>query len=53
MAVPIYIPTNGAEESLLSKASPAFILHRHFDDDPSDQWKVIPPCSFDLLYSDT
>ena len=39
------------ESSLFSTPSPAFIVHRLFDDGHSDQCEVISHCSFDLHFS--
>ena len=44
-------PPTVHECSLLSTTSLAFIVCRFFDDGHSDQWEVIPHCSFDLLFS--
>ena len=43
VAVSIYIPTTVQEHSLFSTTSPAFIVHRHFDDGHSDRYRL--PCS--------
>ena len=43
VAVSIYIPTTVQEHSLFSTPSPAFIIHRHFDDGHSDWYRL--PCS--------
>ena len=39
------------EHSFLSTPSPAFIICRVFNNDHFDQCEVIPPCSFDLPFS--
>ena len=39
------------ECSLFFTPSPAFTLHRYFDDGHSDQLEVVPHCSFDLNLS--
>ena len=44
-------PPTVYEGSLFSAPSPTFILHRIFDDDHSDQYKVILHWSFDLHLS--
>ena len=54
-AVSIYIPTNSVGGVPLSTCSPAFIVCRLFDDGHSDQYEVIPHCSFvciSLIISD-
>ena len=37
--------------SFFATPSPAFVVCRFSDDAPSDQWEVIPHCSFDLHFS--
>ena len=51
VAIPIYIPTNSVEYSLLSTPSPAFIVCGFFDDGLSGWCEVTPYCSFDLHFS--
>ena len=51
VAVSMYIPTNSAGGFLFSTSSPAFFACRYFDDTHSDQYEVIPHCSFDLHFS--
>ena len=42
VAVSIYVSTNSAKGSLFFSPSPAFIVHRFFNDGHSDQCEVIP-----------
>jgi len=49
--VHITFPPTDEEHSLFSTPSPAFIVHRLFDDGHSDQCEVISHCSFDLHFS--
>ena len=44
-------PPTVQEGSLLSTASPEFIVYRFFDDGHSDHCEVIPYCNFDLRFS--
>ena len=48
MAVPIAFPPTMWEDSLFSTPSPAFIVHRFFNDGLSDWFEVMPHYSFDL-----
>ena len=50
VAVLIYIPINNVGEFPFSTPSPAFILHKFFDDGYFDQCEVILHCSFDLHF---
>ena len=43
-------PPTVLEGSLVSTASPAFVVCRLFDDDHFDRWEVMPHCSFDLPF---
>ena len=51
VAAPVYISTSNVGESLISTPSLAFVTFRRFDDGHSGQSEVIPPCSFDLHFS--
>ena len=42
-------PPTVQEGSLFSTPSPSFIVCRFFDDGHSNQYKLIPHCSFDLI----
>ena len=50
MSASIYIPTILKGGSLFSTFSPAFIVHRFFDDGHSDWYEVILHCSSDFLF---
>ena len=50
VAVPIYIPTNSAEDSLFFTFSPATVICRLIDDSHFDRCEVISHC-FDLHFS--
>ena len=51
VAIPIYIPTNSVEYSLLSTPSPAFIVCGFFDDSHSGWSEVISHDSFHFHFS--
>ena len=51
VAVSNTLPPTMQEGSLFSTPSPAFIVHRLFDDGHSDPCEVISHCSFDLHFS--
>ena len=52
MALPTYVPDNGLEGFLFSTPSPPFFICRLINDGHSDQYEVLPHCSFDLHFSD-
>ena len=51
VAVPIYIPTNNVGGFPFSTPSPAFVICKLFNDGHYDQCEVVPPCNFDLHFS--
>ena len=50
VAVSVYIPTNNARVFPFSTPSLACTVCRLFDEGHSDQYEVIPHCSFDLHF---
>ena len=53
MAVPVCIPTNGAEKgSLFSTSSPTLVISYLFDNSHSNRCEVTPHCCFDLHFPD-
>ena len=50
VVVSIYIPTTSVGELPFSTPSPAFIVHKFFDDGYFDQCEVILHYSFDLHF---
>ena len=53
VVVSVCLPTNSIRSFPFATPSPAFIVHRLFDDGLSDQCEMIPHCSFDLLFSNS
>ena len=52
MAVPIYIPTDSAQEFLYSTSLAALVISYLFYDSHSNRCEVILHCNFDLHFPD-
>ena len=50
VAIPVYIPTQYQEVSLLSTPCPAFVIRGFFDVSHSEQCDVMSHCSFGLVH---
>ena len=54
VAMPIYIPTENVREFPFLHILSAFIVRKDFfDDGRSDRCEVLPPCSFDMHFSNS